>query len=129
MKKVLLTVMMALGMFTLVNAQNSVNPFIFNTQKDADVMFKVLMTELNLTGEQSQPVLELLQGSYQSQNSTRNSEMGKKDQGYLSVAMDRQKMHIEGNLKNILTKEQYQKFEAVEPQLAAKAKELMKGKN
>lgn len=120
--------MIAMGMIA-ANAQTNANPFIFNTQQDVDMLYKVMLNELALTTEQGDKVHELLNGSLKSQEVSRAAEVAKTNPSFLESIYQRQEMHVEGNLKQIITAEQYTKYQTIKPQLLAKVKALMtKGK-
>lgn len=110
-------------------AQTNANPFIFNTQQEVDMLFKVMINELALTTEQSEKVHELLNGSFKSQQASRAADLAKTNPSFLESIYQRQEQHVEGNLKQMITAEQYTKYQTVKPQLIAKVKALSKGKN
>ena len=123
MKRIFATSVLFLALAVGAFAQSSTNLFKMTSVEDADLVLKVLTTDLHLDPAVHGQVRELLQKSAKSQ-AEQMMRMQSKDEQMESAIVTRQSLHIETNLKNIIGEDKYKQYEQLKDKLAADLSKL-----
>ncbi len=127
MKKLILSLFAIAIIAVSVNAQSSFQLFKFTESRQADVVLKVLSSELKLSDSQFSSIKQLIMGSAQSQVEQYKSELAKNPEHVANI-LRRQTTHIEGNLKTILGEDKYKIYEGSKAGIEKKAQEMLSAK-
>lgn len=125
MKKCITTSVLFVAFVIAAIAQAQSDLFKMTTEADADVVLKVLSTELKLNHEEFSKVREILVKSAQSQAQSLQDKNLNTPEMQVTV-LKRQTLHIEANLKNVLGEEKYKSYEAAKAKLAEQVKGMRK---
>lgn len=125
MKKCITTSVLFVAFVIAAIAQTQSDLFKMTTEADADVVLKVLSTELKLNHEEFSKVREILVKSAQSQAQSLQDKNLNTPEMQVTV-LKRQTLHIEANLKNVLGEEKYKSYEAAKAKLAEQVKGMRK---
>ncbi|MCW5907439.1 MAG: hypothetical protein KIS94_06245 [Chitinophagales bacterium] len=121
MKKFITTSVLFVAFAVAAMAQTQSDLFKMTTEADADVVLKVLSTELKLSTEEFSKVREILVKSAQSQAQSLQDKNLNTPEMQVNV-LRRQTLHIETNLKTILGEEKFKAYEAAKTKLTEQVK-------
>lgn len=127
MKKLILSFFAVAMIAVSATAQSSFQLYKFTESKQADVVLKVLSSELKLNDNQFSSIKQLIMGSAQSQIEQYKSELAKNPEHVANIVR-RQSTHIEGNLKNILGEDKYKIYESSKSGIEKKVQEMLSAK-
>ncbi len=127
MKKIFSSALLVLLFSAVSFAQTSTySLYKFNSTAESDIVLKALNLELKFSEAEFAKVQDILNASARSQSELYKLPDNKNPEN-ITLIVNRQTMHIEGNLKNIIGEDRYKKYVAAKATIEAKAKEL--GKN
>lgn len=127
MKKIFSSALLVLLFSAVSFAQTSTySLYKFNSTAESDIVLKALNLELKFSEAEFAKVQDILNASARSQSELYKLPDNKNPEN-ITLIVNRQTMHIEGNLKNIIGEDRYKKYIAAKASIEAKAKEL--GKN
>lgn len=120
------TLFFAVAFTVLTFAQGSSQLYRMTTKQQADAVVSVLNTELKLSAEQTAQVRDIIYGSLKGQAEVMRPELSPNDVAQNNALLERQTLHIEGNLKSIVGDEKYKAYETAKPSLQAKVQAALK---
>lgn len=123
MKGIFATVILFMVMTTGAFAQTNNDLYKMRNAEDADLVLKVLTTNLHLDASVHGTLRDILQKSALSQQN-QMAQMQTKDANLESVIVARQTAHIETNMKNLIGEEKYKLYEQLKDKITAEVVKL-----